>query len=98
MKSPAFALAAVFGTLLAAQPALAGSVAVTYKDLDLSTEEGQKKLDERITKAAEDVCGYDQPTVGSRIPSREIRACVDQTRKELTQRIAATMDKKASGG
>ena len=57
MKRNAIALAAAFGLLVAAQPAFAAAAAVTYSDLDLSTDAGQKELDKRIELAAKDVCG-----------------------------------------
>ena len=55
--------AAGVGAMLIAAPALAGAdnqtsqSNVTYEDLDLSTEAGQKELDQRITIAARKTCG-----------------------------------------
>jgi UrcA family protein len=42
--------------LSASQPACAGTRIVSYTDLDLSTQEGQAKLDARIRAAAKQVC------------------------------------------
>jgi len=73
---------------IAAQPAFAEAIAVTYQDLDLSTEQGRQELDNRIDSAARKVCGYDDVRTGS-----------NQARKERQERIASrTGKKKAAGG
>ena len=51
--------------LAASQPAHAGERLVGYADLDLSTKDGQTKLDARLRKAAKDVCGLSQPDLPS---------------------------------
>ena len=48
MKRTTLAIAAAFGMAIAAQPAFAEAIAVTYQDLDLSTEQGRQELDNRI--------------------------------------------------
>ncbi|MBS1240126.1 MAG: hypothetical protein H6R45_832 [Proteobacteria bacterium] len=97
MKSKAIALAAAFGMLMVAQPALAATTAVTYDDLDLSTKEGQQELDRRIEHAAREVCGLNEKEVGSLVPSREARTCVKDARKQLEKRVAALTQDKATG-
>jgi UrcA family protein len=97
MKAPLIAFAAVFGATLAAQPALAESVTVQYKDLDLSTQAGQKELDRRIDGAAKQLCSADEPLVGSRIPAKEVRDCIADARKKLEKRVATLTDKKVAG-
>lgn len=47
--------------LAASQPASAGTRSVGYSDLDLSTKDGNAKLNARLRKAAKDVCGLNQP-------------------------------------
>jgi UrcA family protein len=91
MKTPLIALAA-FATLLAA-PAFAESITVQYKDLDLSTEAGQKELDSRIDSAARKVCDYYKTTTGTRIPDKEARDCVAEAKKKIEKRIAALTEK-----
>ena len=62
-KTALFALSLIASAMTAA-PAVAQTVEpvevtsiVQTADLDLSTAEGQRKLDHRITRAAYDVCG-----------------------------------------
>lgn len=97
MKAPVFALAAVIAGLVAAQPALAETAAVTYDDLDLTTKEGQKELDLRIEKAARDVCGLNEKQVGSMLPTREAKACVKDARKQIEKRVASITKKETAG-
>lgn len=44
----------------ASQPAFAGTRVVGYADLDLSTKEGQVKLDSRLRTAAKQACEFDR--------------------------------------
>ena len=88
MKRTAIALAALMGGLLAAQPLLAASVEVQYDDLDLASDEGRKELDRRIDRAAEQVCGADEVTVGSRVRSRDTRTCIKNAKKQIEQSLA----------
>ncbi len=97
MKRSALAFAGAIGFLLAAQPVLAESVTVTYDDLDLSSEAGQKELDHRIDNAARKVCGLDQKDVGSLIPSREARDCYRDARKQIEKRVATLTQTKTAG-
>lgn len=98
MKRTTLTIAAALGMAVAAQPALAEAVAVTYQDLDLGTEQGRQELDNRIDSAAKKVCGYDEVRTGSRTISKDARNCYNQARKELQERIAALTAKKAAGG
>lgn len=88
MNSKAFAVAAAFGLLIAAQPAFAATTAVTYNDLDLSTPQGQKELDRRIDHAAKEVCGVNEKDVGSLIPGREVKTCIRDARKQIEKQVA----------
>ena len=96
MKRTTLALAAL-GALFAAQPAFAESVTISYKDLDLSTAAGQEKLDQRIDAAAKKVCGFNDLTTGTRIPTREARECIADARQKLEQRLATLTSKKVAG-
>jgi UrcA family protein len=103
MKHPAIAAVALAGTLFAIQPALASaqeteSMAVTYDDLDLTSDEGREQLDRRIDKAAEKVCGADEATVGSRIRSRETRQCIRQAKRDIERNLAAIIEDNRAGG
>lgn len=54
----------LFGLALSAsQPAFAGTREVGYGDLDLSTKEGQAKLDSRLRAAAKQVCDLRSPNL-----------------------------------
>jgi len=87
--SLALAAAATFlvpAAAMAASPAGA-SVAVRYKDLDLNTEAGQKELENRLDKAARDVCGIDDVGTGTRVSSRESRDCYREARQQLGEQV-----------
>jgi len=97
MKRPALAFAAALGVLLAAQPALADTVLVQYKDLDLGSDAGQKELDRRIDSAARKACNFEEHSVGSLMPPREARDCLADAKKQLAKRVAALTDRKVVG-
>ena len=98
MKATLIALAALGATLVSA-PAFAESISVKYKDLDLSTAEGQRSLDSRIEAAARKVCGFNELTVGTRIPDKEARDCVAEAHRKLQKQVAmlAERDKRIAG-
>lgn len=98
MNTSAFALSALAGVLLAAQPAMAESVEVQYEDLDLTTKDGVKELDRRVDFAARDVCGANESTVGSRIMSRETRQCIRDAKRQIEQNIARLTKEEKAGG
>jgi len=63
--------ASLFGlAFTASQPAFAETRLVGYADLDLTTQAGNAKLDERLKRAAKKVCGLD----GRISPLREAAA------------------------
>ena len=93
MKTPLIVIAAALGGSLIAQPALAESVSVQYKDLDLSTTAGQKQLNNRIDTAARKVCGFSQRTTGTRIADQEARTCVADAKQKLEKHVAALAGK-----
>ena len=88
--------------LLAASPALAApegaSSRVRYDDLRLEHPRGQKVLEQRIVRAAREVCGMDEQRSGTRIRSADTVACYRQARANAMQRYAAVMADYQLGG
>lgn len=84
----------IAGTL-AATPAIAQEegeyveVRVEYADLDLSTEDGQATLHNRLRRAAQRVCGMDIRETGSLMPMGEARACYREKMDSFEVRVAA---------
>ncbi len=89
---PVIALAATVGIFALPEAASANSdgqsVMVRYADLDLSTVAGQQKLERRIARAASQVCGLDEVTTGSRVPSTEASACYRQALRSVRSSVA----------
>lgn len=91
--------AAVLGLVLAAAPALtapafaaeATKVKVEYKDLDLTTAQGQRTLERRLDKAARYACGYDSRLPGTRIASQDARNCYKQARTSSGEAMATAI-------
>ena len=98
MRVSVTAIAAAVGALLALQPAYAESIAVPYRDLDLTTDKGRKELDYRVDHAAKKVCGLDEQMTGSRIASPESRDCYADARKQIEKKLATIIDHKAAAG
>jgi UrcA family protein len=101
MKMHTFALA--LATIGMAVPALAAepqseTVAVRYTDLDLTSEAGREQLDNRLERAAREVCGMDELLVGSRLPSGESRTCYREARRNLDRQLAQLVSRKTAGG
>lgn len=101
----AFALAAALAVSgMAMTPAIASAAeqertaTVAYTDLDLSTEEGIATLDERIDRAARQVCGLDRTNTGTRIRSRDARDCYDQAKRSIEERFASVIREARLGG
>lgn len=96
-------IAAAIGVMLAAYPAAAAektpnSVTVQYKDLDLATPEGQKKLDARIKRAAEEVCKSNEVITGTRVRSPERLQCFNEARTAVRAQVAAKINEAGMGG
>ena len=98
MRHASIMVAAAMAALVAAQPASAESVAVAYDDLDLSTAQGQETLEHRIDKAAKEVCGFNEVTIGTRIHSREAKECIKSAKLQIQEKLAALFDKDKRGG
>jgi len=91
--TPAILAATLAATAFTA-PAFAAEgdrINVRYADLDLNTPEGQAQLERRIDKAVRSACGADETTVGTRLPSREAQACVDQTKTAVREQVAQSI-------
>jgi len=101
MKTPLIALAAA-ATALTATPALAGeterNMVVSYQDLDLSTEAGQKTLQSRINAAAKKFCGVGAIQTGSRVTSKASTKCFKEARRLANQQFAVILDDARLGG
>ena len=98
MQSLALALAAAGLAVPAAAADEAPSIAVRYSDLNLTSAEGQQQLDRRLERAAREVCGVDEPMIGSRLPASGSRECYREARRKLDQQFAQLVSRKAAGG
>ncbi|MFV0645109.1 MAG: UrcA family protein [Sphingomonadaceae bacterium] len=100
MKRPLTALAAACTTIAIAAPALADtrSIAVEYKDLNLSSPEGQKKLAQRINRAARQVCQVDQLATGTRIRAGAALQCYKTASAKAQNHMARVIENNRYGG
>jgi UrcA family protein len=97
-KSLTAAAAAIAAfTLTIAPVASAADVAVRFADLDLSTEAGRAELDTRIEKAARITC-TSQLKTGTILLNRLSQRCVAETRRQISQQIAARAARNNLGG
>ena len=95
----AILIAAAIGLVAPTTSALAQKQArIEYSDLNLDTAEGQKKLDQRIRSAAEEVCNLNTIQTGTRIKSSQAKRCVAETTAKIKQSLAAHLDDKNLGG
>ncbi|WFL78631.1 UrcA family protein [Altererythrobacter arenosus] len=90
------------GTAMLASPAMAGgqkpAAQIEFKDLNLSTAEGQKALDGRIEAVARQICKVDEQVTGSRMVPRDRMACVKAAKKSAKQQVAALIERDKLGG
>lgn len=100
MNTRFFILSAAVGAALCATPALASpaSVSINYADLDLSTPQGQAKLDRRIARVADQTCGGGGIVTGSVVKSKGNRECVAAFEAAARQQIAAGRTRGAHQG
>jgi len=93
-----------FAAALALAPAVSAAergqqtTGVSYRDLDLRTDAGQAELGQRIDRAARQVCNLDESVLGTRIPSRDARACYVQAKRQLDEQFAVVMRDVQLGG
>lgn len=102
MKTLAIATAAI-GLVFTAAPALADqgeyrTMDVSVAGLDLDTPEGQALLDQRVQRAAREVCGYNEQRVGTRIRDNGARACLARVKAEAKKQVAAIREDQRRGG
>lgn len=87
--------AAAFATFALTGAAQAATATVQTSDLNLTTAEGQAKLDARIDRAARDVCS--DTYTGSRIRNTD-EACVTRARAMVEKQVAARRSASRNGG
>ena len=97
-----YALAALAALSLSA-PAAANAaeeqtIMVEYKDLNLTSQKGQRTLERRINAAAREVCGLEFAPAGSRIPHPKARECYDKAKSGAMTRYAALVADSQLGG
>lgn len=98
MKRPLIFLAATAILGVTGAPAYAeDSLTISYRDLDLTTVEGQEMLDRRIDSAARKYCGLGART-GTRLAPPEARKCYAETLKQAKAQFADAVDAKRLGG
>ncbi|MFU7527072.1 UrcA family protein [Qipengyuania sp. ASV99] len=102
MKSLAIATAAL-GLIMTTSPALADpqervSQNVSIAGIDLDTAEGQRMLEQRIDRAAREVCRVNHINTGTRIPSHAARECAAKARGSARQQVAAIIENQRRGG
>jgi len=84
-----------------AAPAMAtekASASVQYADLDLTSEDGQRELDRRISRAAKAVCESELQRTGTRIRNSAYRECQASVQAQLERRIARITTGQQRGG
>lgn len=97
MKKTLMAIA-VSCAMLSGVPAAAEDMVVSYKDLNLATEQGQKALERRIDAAARKYCGYDRTATGSRLRPAGAERCYAQAKAEAQKSFAALVAENRLGG
>lgn len=93
----AIAAGSIFAAPVHAADQQAATVEVRYSDLNLSTEEGQRTLERRLNRAAEEVCGIDHRS-GAALQSNESRQCYTETVRSFDRQVAALIESEARGG
>jgi UrcA family protein len=95
--------AAALGLACTTAPAFAGeaerlSARIELSDINLATVAGQKKLDNRIERAARTVCRVLDVDSGKRMINQEARDCVVKVRADARQQVAAITGDRQRGG
>lgn len=91
------ALATPLATPALAGPSTTQSTDVAFADLDLSTAEGQAKLESRIDAAARAICQVNRQQTGSRVRSAE-RKCYRKARASVRTQVAQLIEDQQRGG
>ena len=97
--------------LIAAGPAMAQDTAaqaaadsydralvVTYDDLDLSSKRDQRRLKNRLDKAARVACGYQEIRTGTRGKDSDALRCYREAKASNRGTFDAVMESYAKGG
>ena len=100
MQSLALALAATVLAVPVMAAAETRSVNVRYGDLDLTSAEGQERLDQRLERAVRKVCRMDETVTGTLFRSPQSRECYREARRDLDRQYAQLVSRKtaAAGG
>lgn len=93
----AIAAGSIFAAPVQAAEQEAATVEVRYSDLNLSTEEGQRTLERRLNRAAEEVCGIDNRS-GAALRSNLSRRCYAETVRSFDRQVAMLVEREARGG
>jgi len=102
MKTLAIA-SATLALAFTTSPALAGSSdlptkEIAYEDLNLNTQKGQERLEQRIEAAARKVCRDLERPSGTRIRPAEHGACLANARASAMKQMATTLSDQRRGG
>lgn len=94
---------AAFGLAVSAgaAPASAKSVSIDieYADLDLTSPQGQAKLERRIDAAARQICGANEQRTGTRIIiDPKVRTCIAEVKAKTAPQVAAAKRERQLGG
>lgn len=94
----ALTASAIAAAAIAFSPvALGGESALSYGDLDLSTEAGKAELSKRIEVTARKACRT-QPNTGTRIESKDgLDTCMADVRRQVEKQLAANASRSTLG-
>jgi len=99
VRNALFFAAAALSMAVAASPAAAAEVAVSYQDLDLSTQEGRDVLARRLDSAARQACGYGEASLtGTRTISKSAKSCYAKAKSSSRDTLAAILRQNGFGG
>lgn len=103
MKTFAIAAAALGLACAPAAPAFAGpaekmTIEVDVSDINLATPSGQQRLDDRVERAVRTVCRINSVQTGTRLMSRDARACLAKARASAKSQVAALIADRQRGG
>lgn len=98
MRTALIALSALALATGAQASANTNEVLVHYDDLNLSSPKGQKILERRLERAAQEVCEINSVQTGTRIRSADSIECLKQARAASSTRMAAIIDARVGKG
>lgn len=74
------------------------SATIDVSGIDLTTAEGQAKLDRQIEMLARSVCNSNQARTGTRIRSTQTTECLKNARASAKAQVAAMIEEQQRGG